>query len=305
MSNSQPTRNGRARRKITAAAFAAAVFAGIFPAFPAHAQDAAEIARGKYLTTAGGCANCHTDAKNNGAPFAGGVTLKTPFGTFYGPNITADREHGIGAWSDQDFIRALREGVAPDGRQLFPAFPYTSFTNITDADLRAIKAYLFSLPAVAAPSRAHELKWPFRNRALVEVWKILYFKAGPFVPDPKMTAQQNRGAYLVRALGHCGECHTPRDAFGGFFRDKELAGTRSPNGDVAPNITTDPTTGIGKWSEPEIIDALTLGLSPDGDTLARSMAEVVENVTSKLTKEDVAAVAAYLKAIPPVKHRPR
>jgi mono/diheme cytochrome c family protein len=294
----------RRRHAIMAAATAAAIFLGPAAA-PGHAQDADVTARGEYLAAAGGCANCHTDAKGGGAPYGGGVALKTPFGTFYGPNITADREHGIGAWSDADFIRALRTGTAPDGSHYYPAFPYTSFTKISDADMRAIKAYLFSLPPAAAPDRPHEVAFPFDNRALLAVWKWMYFDAGAFVPEPARGAAWNRGAYLVRALGHCGECHTPRDAYGGFYPGKELAGTaRGPNGDLAPNLTPDPATGIGEWSEAEIADALGLGLTPGGDALSRSMEEVVANVTGKLSGGDLAAIAGFLKSLPPVRRKP-
>ena len=146
---------------------------------------------------------------------AGGAALLTPFGTFYGPNITPDPDHGIARWSDADFIRAMREGTAPDGRHYYPAFPYTSFTLMTDEDLLALKAYIFTLPPAAVPSRPHDLSFPFGFRGLMWTWKLLYLAPGPFVPDPARDADWNRGAYLVEGVGHCGECHTPRGFLGG------------------------------------------------------------------------------------------
>ncbi|MBI3707992.1 MAG: cytochrome c, partial [Proteobacteria bacterium] len=221
------------------------------PAWPGQAQtpDGAAIKRGEYLFIAGGCIGCHTDVKNNGAPLAGGRALATPFGTFYGPNITPDPVHGIGKWSDADFIRALREGVRPDGANYFPVFPYTSFTKISDADLRDLKAYIFSLPPVAKPSRPHDVSFPFNLRFLQFGWKLLNFTAGPYAPDTTKPADWNRGAYLVQALTHCGECHTPRNAMGGLKTSLAYAGTADgPEGERVPNVTTDPDTGIGKWS---------------------------------------------------------
>jgi mono/diheme cytochrome c family protein len=282
--------------------FASAIFFPVVWAAEQPGEDS--LARGKYLFNAGGCTSCHTDVKGGGPVLGGGRALKTPFGVFYGPNITADPVHGIGTWSDEDFIRALRDGVGPDGEQFFPVFPYTSFTNITDADLKDLKAYIFSLPTAATPDLAHEIKFPFGFRFLVRFWKWLYFKRGPFEPDPDKSAQWNRGAYLVRALGHCGECHTPRGLLGGPRRNMELAGTaEGPEGGAIPNITPDPETGIGKWSAGEIADLLSSGLTPEGDIVGGAMAEVTETVTGKLTPDDIQAIVVYLRALPPIKNR--
>ena len=205
---------------------------------PARAQDAAAIERGKYIYTAAGCEGCHTDTKNKGAPLAGGRALATPFGTYYGPNITADKQHGIGGWSDADFIRALREGVSPSGEHYFPVFPYTSFTKMTDRDMLDLKAYIFSLPAVAQPDIPHDIKFPFGFRFTMVGWKMLFLDKGPLAPNPGRDAQWNRGAYLVEALAHCGECHSPRNFMGAVKKDRAFAGSPvGPDGDSVPNIT--------------------------------------------------------------------
>ena len=187
-----------------------AALAWLACAAPVAAQDA--VTRGEYLVHAGGCVSCHTAP--GGTAFAGGRALATPFGTFYSPNITPDLDTGIGRWTDAQFLRALRAGVRPDGANYFPVFPFPSFTNITDADALAIKAYLFSLPPVRQTDRPHDVAFPFSWRFLQFGWKTLFFREGPFRVDPSHDAAYNRGAYLVTALAHCGECHTPRNLFG-------------------------------------------------------------------------------------------
>ena len=181
------------------------------------------MSQGAYLANAAGCEECHTDREHGGQPYAGGRALATPFGTFYSPNITPDPETGIGRWSDEQFLRALRDGVRPDGANYFPVFPYPSFTNITDADARAIKAYLFSLPAVRQADRAHDVSFPFSWRFLQNIWKLLFFTPGPFRPAPDRSEAYNRGAYLVTALAHCGECNTPRNWLGATEPDRRFA----------------------------------------------------------------------------------
>src|SRR3990172_5782709 len=239
-----------------------------------RAETLPALDRGAYLFAAAGCAGCHTDVKAKGPPLAGGRALKTPFGTFYGPNITPDPEHGIGGWSDGDFLRALRDGVAPDGAHYFPAFPYTSFTKMSDADLLALKAYIFSLPAVARPSRPHELSLPFAWRWPLGAWKWLNFTPGPFAPDAARGAEGNRGAYLVEAVAHCRECHTPRDWLGGRDDGRAFAGTPDgPEGEKVPNITPDPATGIGGWSRAQLLRTLKIGLLPDGGFVGALMGE--------------------------------
>ena len=275
-------------------------------ATPPAVADEAAVVRGKYVFDAAGCAGCHTDTKNKGRLLAGGRALKTRFGVFYSPNITPHAEHGIGAWSDEDFLRALRHGVAPDGSHYFPVFPYTSYTGIADADLGDLKAYIFSLPAVARPNQPHEAGPPFGWRFLVPFWKWLNFTPGPFAPDPGRDEAWNRGAYLVEALGHCGECHTPRDTLGAAIPDMKLAGAPSgPEGGVVPNITPDEKTGIGGWSASDLISLFKMGMKPDFDFVGGAMGEVVANSTSRLGDTDLAAVIAYLRSLVPIRHEIR
>ncbi len=263
--------------------------------------EASVLARGAYIFAAAGCAECHT--AKGGKLLAGGRALKTPFGTFYSPNITPDSVNGIGRWSAADFRRALREGRGPDGTHYFPVFPYPSFTGMTDEDIAALWAYIKTVPPVAQPNKPHAVRFPFGFRPLMAVWNRLFLKRGPFKPDPAKSAELNRGAYLVNALGHCGECHTPRNRLGNLDLDEALSGTaQGPEGDPVPNITPDQATGIGKWSAADIAYLLETGLKPDGDSVGDGMGEVVEASTSKLTDADRKAIAAYLKSLPPIRH---
>jgi len=254
--------------------------------------------RGEYLAKAGGCLGCHTveakeGSKDKPVPFAGGRALKTPFGTFYGPNITPHPEAGIGKWSEADFVRAMREGRRPDGAHYFPAFPYPSFTLITDADLRDLWAYLRSLPQSNRQAEPHDLGILYRWRFSVSMWKWMFFDQGPSKPDPAKSAQLNRGEYLVRALGHCGECHTPRNFLGGPKKDRFLAGAK----DVAPNLTP---TKLKSSSDADLRNFLTTGLTADGDVPAKEMGEVIANTTSQLTPQDLDAMIAFLRSLPPL-----
>ncbi len=293
-------RGGRFRRAVLGLLVLLAPLA----AGPARAQaDDGAVARGAYLFRAAGGCSCHTDVKGGGPFLAGGRALKTPFGVFYSPNITPDPETGIGGWSLADFRRAMREGVAPDGSHYFPAFPYPAFTGITDADLADLKAYLDSVAPVRRENRPHELAAPFGWRFLVAAWKWLYFTPGPFRPDPARDARWNRGAYLVTALAHCGECHSPRDALGGIDRDRWLAGNRAgPEGETAPNITPDVETGIGDWSAADIATLLKTGLKPDFDDVQGVMAEAIAQGYRHLRDDDLAAIAAYLASLPPIRN---
>jgi mono/diheme cytochrome c family protein len=240
---------------------------------------------------------CHTQAKKGSTPYAGGRELKTPFGTFYGPNITPHARSGIGAWREADFMRALRMGERPDGAHYFPAFPYPSFTKITDADARDLWAYLRTLPPSDRANRAHDLRFPFGWRFLVGFWKFLYFEPGAMAAEPSRSAVLNRGAYLVSALGHCGECHTPRNWLGGPERSRAFAGAKLADGDGAPNITP---ARLKKWNDAELKDFLAFGLAPDGDVVGETMGEVIRNTTGKLRSEDLTAVIAYLRSLPPI-----
>ena len=267
----------------------------------APAAPGGDAKRGAYLAKAGGCVGCHTVEKE-GKPFEGGRALKTPFGTFYGPNITPDPKAGIGSWSEADFMRAMRQGERRDGSNYFPAFPYPSFTKMTDEDLRDLWAYLRTLPPSARASQPHDLGFPYGFRFLVTFWKWLYFKPGPAAPDPQLNAVQSRGRYLVTALGHCGECHTPRNFLGGSKGDRLLAGGKGPEGKNIPNLTP---TRLKKWSDGELKDFLLNGTYSDGDVPAEAMAEVIRNTTSQLTPADLDAMIAYLRSVPPLPEEPK
>lgn len=262
---------------------------------PASAQGDAK--RGEYVANAGGCLGCHTEDTNDAVPYAGGGALKTPFGTFFGPNITPHQQAGIGRWIEADFMRAMRHGRRPDGANYFPAFPYPSFTGITDNDLRDLWAYLRTLPQSNRPNREHDLGFLFGWRFLVTVWKWFFFTPGPFVNAQGVPDIVNRGAYLVRALAHCGECHTPRNFLGGPKTSRFLSGGKGPGGADIPNLTP---TGLKKWSDQELGDFLVTGLNPDGEVPAEAMGEVITNTTSKLTPQDLAALIAYLRSLPPL-----
>ncbi len=258
--------------------------------------------RGAYLAKAAGCVGCHTEANKDAIPYAGGRALKTPFGTFYGPNITPHASAGVGRWSEADFLRAMRLGVRPDGAHYFPAFPYPSFTRIADTDLRDLWAFLRTLPANARPNQAHDLRFPFGWRFLVTAWKWLFFTPGALAPDSMQSALVQRGAYLVEALGHCGECHTARNFLGGTKRDRPLAGAaKGPDGKRVPNLTP---VKLKKWSDEDLKGILQTGLTPDGDVLAETMGEVVRNTTAELTPADLAAMIGYLRALPPLPDEP-
>lgn len=284
-----------ARRCDVRIAAAAALFIVLCGGAQAQAPSAE---RGKYIFDAAGCYGCHTQA--GGAPMAGGGPLRTPFGTFYAPNITPDPEHGIGQWSEADFIRALREGVSPRGQHLYPVFPYPSYTKMTAADARDLWAYLKTVAPAKTPNRAHELSFPYSVRATLIAWKWLNFEPGEFKPDARRDAAANRGAYLVEALTHCGECHTPRNRLGGLERGQWLSGARMPVGDlIASNLTPD-KTGLASWSATDMTEALESGTLPEGGTLGEEMGGVVKNSTSKMRADDRAAIAAYLKSLPPL-----
>ncbi len=274
---------------------------------PALAITAAPDAkRGEYLIRAGGCIACHTEErvlKDKGPVLGGGRALKTPFGTFHAPNITKEPVHGIGKWSDADFVHAFRAGRAPSGHNYFPAFPYTSFAGADDSDLVDIKAYIFSLPAEAKPNKPHAVDFPYNIRFGLTFWKWMYFDRARFRRDETKSAEWNRGAYLVNHLAHCGECHTPRDGLGGAKRAMAFAGAPDIEGGIAPNITPDEETGIGKWTDSNIVDVLKTGFMPDGNFVGGAMTDVVNHGTSLLTDEDLKAIAVYLKSVKPVRNK--
>jgi mono/diheme cytochrome c family protein len=268
------------------------------------APDPAQVARGEYVFHAAGCASCHSQEEGKGPPLAGGVALKTPYGTFYSPNITPDPVQGIGKWSEADLRRALKEGVAPDGRDYYPAFPYPSYSGMSDRDIGDLYAYLKVQPASDRASQPHELSFPYNWRIAVRGWKLLGFKPGRSLVRSGEPAEVARGAYLVGALAHCGECHTPRNFLGALDYDRWLAGAdkAETGADSVPNITPDAKTGIGDWNEEAMLDLLADGSTPDGDRVGGDMITVVRNTTSKLSDEDRKAIARYLKTVPPIEH---
>jgi len=257
---------------------------------PAFAQSTVD--RGAYLVQMGGCVSCHKSPNGNKADLAGGHALKTPFGTFYVPNITPDPDSGIGGWSEADFIQAMTEGLAPDGSHYYPAFPYPSYTNMTRQDLVDLKAYLDQVSPVKNVVPDHDLSFPFNMRFLMMGWKLLFFETAPFQPQPDKSEEWNRGAYIVNGPGHCGECHTPRNAFGAPDMDRRFQGNPDgPEKEKIPSMLPD-------WGEQEYFMALRMGMTPEGDFLGGSMGHVVSNTTSKLTKSDLKAVITYLNDLP-------
>jgi len=267
----------------------------------ATAADQQAVKRGEYLFAAAGCATCHTDRKHDGPPLAGGRAIATPFGTFYGPNITPDPVNGIGKWSEADFHRALREGKDDDGNFLFPVFPYPSFTGMSDADIADLYAYLMTRKAEARPDKRNEAKFPFGIRPLLVVWRALFFVPGPLVAVPGKSEEWNRGRYLAEAVAHCEECHTPRNFLGALDHDRAYAGNPDgPDEQKAPNITSDPQTGIGKWSLDDIETVLDSGELPSHDSVSGGMSDVV-NGTGLLSPADRHAIAVYIKSLPPLR----
>ena len=259
------------------------------------------IEKGKYIFHASGGCSCHTDTKNDGAFLAGGRPINTPFGTFFGTNITPDPATGIGEWTDEDFVRAMTKGLSPEGNHYFPVFPYTSFHNITQEDLIALKAYLFSIPAVNQKNIPHELILPFGRQTLLMIWKNVVWSPQTFISNPEQTKSWNRGAYIAQALAHCGECHTPRNLLGGLKTYLHFSGSKEgPEGELAPNVTPHKITGIGDWTKVDISYFLETGMKPDGDYTQGLMAEVIEHGYYYLKVEDLDAVAEYLISLLPI-----
>ncbi len=266
---------------------------------------AATAERGRYLAVAGNCVSCHTRA--DGQSFAGGRAFVTPFGTMYSTNITPDTDTGIGRWSEQDFARALREGVRPNGEHLSPAFPYPAYTKLSDEDVAALFAYLQTLAPVGYAAPENDLHFPFSQRWALGLWKAIYFREGRFAPDQAQSAQWNRGAYLVEGLGHCGACHSPRNFLGAQSADMAMTGgeylEKVPGGAPrtgrewsAPNLTSAPN-GLKSWPVEELGAYLKTGRNTFAETFG-PMNEVIMNSTRHLSDDDVRAMAAYLKSLP-------
>jgi mono/diheme cytochrome c family protein len=271
-------------------------------ALPPHTPN---LANGETMFNIGGCSSCHAVPNDNPEKvdrmrLGGGLALKSPFGVFYAPNISSDARDGIGNWSEANFVTALWKGTSDHGTNLYPAFPYTSYRYMQLDDVRDLFAYLKTLPPVPSRSRRHELSFPFNERRLLGIWKLLFLGEGSFVPDPSKSAQYNRGAYLVNGPGHCAECHSPRNALGGIIESQRFAGGPSPDGsDWVPNITP---VGLQrddeKWSEKDIASFLDGGMMPSGDFAGGAMADVIRS-TSLLSPKDRAAIANYVAALPP------
>ncbi|HEX7341093.1 MAG TPA: cytochrome c [Rhodanobacteraceae bacterium] len=260
------------------------------------ASQSAQVARGAYLARAGDCASCHTLA--GGQPLAGGRPIPTPYGTIYTPNITPDMTTGIGTWSAEDFWRAMHDGIDAHGHYLYPAFPFTSFTRLTRQDVDAIYAWLRTVKPVHATRLPNTLSFPYSWRSLMGIWRMLYFDAGTYRPDPTKSAAWNRGAYLVKGLGHCADCHSPRNWLGATRDNSALAGAMIPQQDwYAPNLGTAQGNGLAGWSRQDIIDFLHTGRSTKGIAYG-PMAEVVHASLQYLTTADVVAMATYLMQRP-------
>jgi mono/diheme cytochrome c family protein len=260
-----------------------------------HSPD---LANGKQMFLIGGCSSCHAMPKQDDSTrLGGGLALVSSFGTFYVPNISADTRDGIGGWTEAQFVTALSKGSSPEGEHLFPIFPYTSYRWMKFDDLRDLFAYIKTLPPVAGKARDHDLPFPYNIRRLVGGWKLLYMDGGPVTSDPSQSAQWNRGAYLVNGPGHCAECHSPRNRVGAIVTGKRFSGRPAPSGQGGfPNITQ---LKLQKWSEAEIAETLETGMTADGDRVGGPMVEVVHN-TSQLSAEDRAAMATYIKSLPPL-----
>jgi mono/diheme cytochrome c family protein len=263
-------------------------------ALGAHAPN---IENGRTMFYAGGCSSCHAVPKQkDGMKLGGGLALRSPFGTFYVPNISPDPKDGIGGWSEAQFVTALTKGTSPSGQHLFPAFPYIAYQHATISDLRDLFAFLKTLPPVSGKVRDHDLRFPFNIRRAVGLWKLLFLHDRPYDPDPSKSAQWQRGAYLTNALAHCAECHSPRNFLGAIVQSRRFAGGPAPDGNGGvPNITA---TKLKDWKVEDVAAMLADGTTPDADLVGGSMAEVVSN-TAHLSKDDRLAIGEYIKSLPP------
>jgi mono/diheme cytochrome c family protein len=261
------------------------------------------LANGQVIFNAGGCPSCHAvPGQPDRLKLGGGLAIPSPFGTFYAPNISPDPADGIGRWTEANFVAALTKGISPEGTHYFPAFPYTSYQHAKVEDVRDLFAYLKTLPKITGKVRDHDLPFPFNIRRNVGIWKLLFMDGKPFAADSTRSTRWNRGAYLVNSFGHCAECHSPRNFLGGIIAAQRFAGGPDPEGEGwVSNITQ---KGLGDWSEKDIAYFLETAQTPDGDSAGGSMARVIKN-TSQLPAEDRAAMADYLKSLPPVEGPPR
>jgi mono/diheme cytochrome c family protein len=300
------------RRIVLAVVLAGAAAFGVYgwltatPSAPVVATEAAftpDLANGQTTFNAGGCSSCHAvPGQPDRLKLGGGLALASPFGTFYVPNISPDPTDGIGRWTEAQFVTALTKGVSPSGTHYFPAFPYTTYAHARVSDIRDLFAYLKTLAPVPGKVRDHDVPFPFNIRRNVGIWKWLFMDSRPFTPDTARPAQWNRGAYLVNSLGHCAECHSPRNFLGGIVAAQRFAGGPDPDGKGwVPNITQ---KGISDWSEKDIAYFLESGQTPDGDSAGGSMVSVIRNI-SQLSEADRNAIATYIKSLPPVDGPPK
>jgi mono/diheme cytochrome c family protein len=256
-----------------------------------------DLDNGRTVFYAGGCASCHaTPEQDDTTRLGGGFALTSAFGTFYTPNISPHPRDGIGNWTPEQFLRAIRGGVSPEGNHYYPSFPYTTYQRMTPTDARDLFAFLKTLPAVEGKARAHDLPFIFTIRRGLGLWKLLFLDGQMFAPDPSKPASWNRGAYLVEALGHCAECHSPRNVFGATETDLRFTGGPNPEGKgTVPNITP---LGLKDWTKSDVVEVLTSGATPDGDRVGGAMRAVVRN-TSQLPAAERDAMAEYLLSLPP------
>jgi mono/diheme cytochrome c family protein len=300
------------RRIVLAVALAGAAAFGVYgwltatPSASVAVTEAAytpDLANGQTTFNAGGCSSCHAvPGQPDRLKLGGGLALVSPFGTFYAPNISPDPTDGIGRWTEAQFVTAVTKGVSPSGTHYFPAFPYTTYAHARISDIRDLFAYLKTLAPVPGKVRDHDVPFPFNIRRNIGIWKWLFMDSRPFMPDTARPAQWNRGAYLVNSLGHCAECHSPRNFLGGIVAAQRFAGGPDPDGKgFVPNITQ---KGISDWSEKDIGYFLESGQTPDGDSAGGSMVSVIRNI-SQLSEADRTAIATYIKSLPPVDGPPK
>ncbi|HYI06796.1 MAG TPA: cytochrome c [Reyranella sp.] len=264
-----------------------------------------DLGNGRTLFFAGGCASCHaTPEQDDKTRLGGGFALTSAFGTFYSPNISPHPRDGIGDWTPEQFLRAMRGGVAPDGRHYYPSFPYTSYQRMTAADVRDVFAFIKTLPVVEGRARSHDLPFVFTLRRGLGLWKLAFLDGQAFAPDAGKSAAWNRGAYLVEGPGHCAECHSPRTIFGAIDGERRFSGGPNPDGNgTVPNITPHPS-GIGDWTKSDVAEVLGSGMTPEGDFVGGSMTAVVRN-TAQVPAGDRDAMAEYLLSLPPRESRKR
>jgi mono/diheme cytochrome c family protein len=295
------------QKKLAASLAGMAIISGMasLAARRAEAAEPPAMETGKYVALAADCAACHTAP--GGAPYAGGNALKSAFGIIYGPNITSDAATGIGSWTKEDFERALRQGIRKDGSYLYPAMPYDSYTKMSAADMDALWKYIHAIPAVKNTPPKNTLPFPLTIRSGMAVWQSLYFKPGGFVADASQSVEWNRGAYLVNALGHCADCHTPRNVAQGLEAQHTLAGAQI-EGWFAPDISNDPLSKIANWSLPDLQKYLKTGRAPGNVKSFGPMQETIDDSLSHLADSDLHAMAVYLKnqnvAVTPEKATP-